>query len=292
VLHLGDITNNNTESEWERAAESMQLLDGVIPYALVGGNHDYGPSGDASTRETLLNKYFPYEKSASMPSFGGAFEKGKLDNAYHLFEAGGQKWIVIALEWGPRNETVAWADEVMSRHSDRRGILITHAYLYSNSLRYDHADQTLPNHWNPHHYRTPGSINDGQQLWEKLVRKHHFVFTFNGHVLNEGTGYRADLNDYGQQVHQILANYQMRELGGEAYLRLLEFAPDGSTVSVLTYSPLCDRYLLEPEHFFTIHLDQKPPDQSVGRKETADIDERSAKYEAVRHSLNKLEVTT
>ncbi|QDV71296.1 Calcineurin-like phosphoesterase [Rosistilla carotiformis] len=261
VLHLGDITNNNTRKEWERAAESMQLLDGHVPYAIVGGNHDYGPSGDASTRDTLLNEYFPYEKTAAMPGFGGAFEAGKLDNTYHLFEAGGQKWIVLALEWGPRDETIAWANDVMTKHPDHKGILVTHAYLFSNSRRYDATDKVNPNHWNPHHYRTPGGVNDGQELWDKLVRKHNFVFTFNGHVLNDGTGYRADPNDTGQLVHQMLANYQMRELGGEAYLRLLEFDPDGNTVHVLAYSPLHDRYMLEQDQSFTIRLDQAPAEQ-------------------------------
>merc|ERR1711916_173307 len=55
VIHLGDIVNSNTALEWERAALSMSLLDGVVSYALVPGNHDYGPSGNAATRDTLLN---------------------------------------------------------------------------------------------------------------------------------------------------------------------------------------------------------------------------------------------
>ncbi|QDU76813.1 Calcineurin-like phosphoesterase [Bremerella volcania] len=271
VLHLGDITNNNTRKEWERASESMRLLDDQVPYALVGGNHDYGPSGDASTRKTFLNEYFSFEKMAEMPGFGGAFEDKKLDNTFHLFEVAGQKWIIIALEWGPRDEVIAWANDVMKRHADRRGILVTHAYMYSDSRRYDHTDPSHPNHWNPHNYRTPRPVNDGQQLWDKLVRKHNFVFTFNGHVLNDGTGYRADRNDQGQLVHQILANYQMRELGGEGYMRLLEFDPDGNTVHMMAYSPLHDSYMLAGDHTFTIKLDQAPsdqPEQNASEKES------------------------
>ncbi|WP_158265286.1 metallophosphoesterase [Blastopirellula marina] len=292
VLHLGDITDNNAEKEWQRAAESMQLLDGQIPYAIVGGNHDYGPSGDASTRETFLNQYFSFEKMAAMPSFGGAFEPGKLDNTYHLFEVSGQKWIVIALEWGPRDEAVAWANDVMAKHPDRKGILVTHAYLFSDSRRYDHADQTHPNHWNPHHYRTPGGVNDGQELWDKLIRKHNFVFTFNGHVLNDGTGYRADRNDNGQYVHQILANYQMQTLGGEAYLRLLEFDPNGNTVHVLAYSPLYDRYRLDRDHTFTIQLDQAPADQPADNESVPVSGATSSlRGPTIRKSANKVEAT-
>ncbi|MEZ5338853.1 MAG: hypothetical protein R3F46_11390 [bacterium] len=74
-----------------------------------------------------------------------------------------------------------------------------------------------------------------------------------GHIPGDGSGYRVDLNDAGTPVHQMLANYQMRELGGECYLRLLEFRPDGS-VQVSSYSPLYDSYLLTPNQQFSFEL--------------------------------------
>lgn len=254
VLHLGDIVNNNTPREWANARAAMSLLDGVVPYAMVPGNHDYGPSGDASTRDTLLNEYFPPDVYRGWSTFGSTMEPGRLDNSFHLFEAGGRRWIVIALEWGPRDSTIAWANEVMRRHADRLGILITHAYMNNNDRRYDHLDDANPQHYNPHHYATPGGVNDGEELWQKLVRHHNFVITLNGHVLGDGTGYLESVNDLGGSVHQMLSNYQMRELGGEAYMRLLEFHPDGETVTVKSYSPLYDSYLLQPDQQFQIRL--------------------------------------
>lgn len=255
ALHLGDIVNNNSVLEWERAATSLnELLDGGLPIALVPGNHDYGPSGDASTRDTLMNNYLDPARHAAQPTFGGAMEEGKLDNTYHLFEGGGRKWIIIALEWGPRNETIEWANQVMDEHSDRTGILITHAYMNNNDRRYDHTDTGNPQHYNPHEYRTPGGVNDGQELWDKLVRRHNFAFAINGHVLGDGTGMLSTPNDEGGMTHQMLANFQMRQLGGKAYLRLLEFLPDGKTVRVKSYSPLYDSYLLEPDQNFELEL--------------------------------------
>lgn len=41
VLQLGDLTNFNNEKEWDRASRGMAVLDGVVPYAIVPGNHDY-----------------------------------------------------------------------------------------------------------------------------------------------------------------------------------------------------------------------------------------------------------
>jgi len=234
----------------------MTLMDGVVPYAFCPGNHDYGPSGDATTRESGMNEYLPYSAYVDRPTFGGAMEPGKMDNTYHFFEVGGDPWIVIALEWAPRDETVAWANGLMTRYPDHKGILITHAYMNNNDLRYDHTDTENPQDYNPHLYSTPGTKNDGQQLWDKLVRKHNFVFVFNGHVLGDGTGYMAAPNDQGKIVHQMMANYQMRTLGGEAYMRLLEFLPDGRTVQVKTYSPLYDSFLSQPDQQFQLKLDR------------------------------------
>ena len=254
VLHLGDLVNNNTDREWDRAATALNELNDAVPYAVVPGNHDYGPSGDASTRDTLMNNYLDIEHCFRMPTFGGAMQDRKLDNTYHLFEAGGREWIVIALEWGPRDSTIDWANEVMAAHPGRSGILITHAYMNNNDFRYDINDQQRPQAYNPHHYSTPGGVNDGEELWNKLVRKHRFELVFNGHVLGDGTGYRVDTTDLGNACHQMLSNFQMRTLGGEAYMRVLEFMADGHTVHVRSYSPLHDRFLTTPDQNFTINL--------------------------------------
>jgi hypothetical protein len=257
AVQLGDITNNNTKQEWERASAAMSLLGGVVPLALVPGNHDYGPSGDASTRETQLNEYFSFEAASAMPTFGGAYEDGKLDNTFHLFSIGGRDFVLLALEWGPRDDVIAWANDVMNGLPERAGILATHAYLNNDSLRYNHTDLLNPQRFNPHHYATPGGVNDGEELWQKLVRRHRFAMTLNGHVLGSGIGYLTSVTDRGNTCHQMLSNYQMREQGGEGYMRLLEFLPDGSTVNVFTYSPLYDKFLDEDGQNFTITLDPK-----------------------------------
>lgn len=259
VLHLGDITDHNTPAEWANARRALRRLDGVVPYALAPGNHDYGPYGDATNRQTFMNRFFSFKEQAKLGGFAGAMEPGKLDNTFHLFEAGGRKWIVIALEWGPRDATVAWANAVMGQHPDRVGILITHAYMNNNDRRYDHADLDHPQLWNPHEYRTPGGVNDGEELWQRLVRKHNFALVLNGHVLGDGCGYLASDNDTGTTTHQMLSNYQMRNMGGEGYMRLLEFLPDGRTVRVRTYSPLYDRFMLLPDQHFEFQLNQPLP---------------------------------
>ena len=150
---------------------------------------------------------------------------------------------------------VAWADGVMQQHPDRYGIMITHAYLNNDDFRYDRQKTCQMQAFNPHRYGTPGTVNDGEELWQKLVRKHAFVMTLNGHVLGDGTGYLASVTDKGNTCHQMLSNYQFRQLGGEGYMRLLEFQGDGKTVKVYSYSPLYDSFLPDADQNLTITLD-------------------------------------
>ncbi|RYD67902.1 MAG: hypothetical protein EOP83_01850 [Verrucomicrobiaceae bacterium] len=259
ALHLGDIVNVNSRPEWKSARESMALLDGHIPYAFVPGNHDYGPSGNASTRDTFLNDYFLYDDYSSRPNFGGAMVEGQMDNSYHFFQAGGYDWIVMCLEWGPRDSTIEWADSILSQHPDKKAILVTHAFMNNNDLRYDHTDTVNPQAYNPHAYSTPGGVNDGEQLWQKLVKKHDFALTVNGHVLGDGTGFRTDTNDAGQKVHQMLANYQfLAPLGGNGYLRLLVVNPDGR-VEVKSYSPIYNDFRAEADQTFDFDFEWYHP---------------------------------
>ena len=254
TFHLGDITNNNTPAEWQHAVDAFSLIDNIVPYAIVPGNHDYGPSGDASNRVTLMNDYFSYARISAWPTFGGAYETGKLDNTYHLFSVGKRDFILLALEWGPRDEVIAWANHLMDNNPERFGIMITHAYLNNDDLRYDYKDTTHPQDFDPHFYATPG-VNDGEELWQKLVRKHSFIMVLNGHVLGDGTGYLASETDTGITCHQMLSNYQFLNLGGEGNMRLLEFQADGKTVRVSTYSPFYDSYLTDADQTFSFTLD-------------------------------------
>jgi uncharacterized repeat protein (TIGR02543 family) len=262
VLHLGDIVNvPMATTQWVNAKAAMSLMDGVVPYAFVTGNHDHGSSGVASDRATIVNTYFPVSTYTSWPTFGGTMEPNHIENSYHLFSAGGVDWLILALEWGPRNSPVAWANQIVTNYPNRKVILITHAYMYYDDMRYDWATKGASQSWNPYSYGTandPGGTNDGEDLWKKLVKIHpNFVMVFNGHVLNDGLGRLSSTNDFGNVVHQMLVNYQMKALGGEAYLRLVEFLPDGKTVQVKAYSPLYGTYKTDPQNQFILTL--QPP---------------------------------
>lgn len=260
VLQEGDVTQNNDPTEWQRARDGMSILDGFVPYAIAPGNHDYGPGGNTSSRDTLFfdNTYFgPTTPYATQSTFGGAFESdlNRTDNTYHTFSAGGQDWLVLALEFGPRDEVVQWANDVVDAHPGYKAMLVTHAYMYYDDTRYDWASKGASQTWSPYSYGVadlPGGVNDGRNLWERLIYDHEeFAYVFNGHVLSDGTGYLSSMGKEGNVVDQLLANYQFLPNGGDAYMRLLEFKTDG-TVEVRTYSPALDAYDTDSDQQFTL----------------------------------------
>jgi len=259
VLHLGDVTERASPREWESARSAMSFLEGRVPYALAAGNHDYGAAGHADSRESLLSTYFPVENLRKRPSFGGTYNAGVMDNSFHLFSAGGREWLALVLEWGPRRNVVAWANRVLEAYPDRTAIVVTHAYLFHDSTRYDR--NRTEQRWNPHAYPTadlPGGVHDGQELWDALIRRHgNVAMVLSGHVLGDGTGLLSSRGDEGNVVHQMLSNYQMWEHGGQGYLRLLEVLPDGKTVQVKTYSPWVDDHRTEWDQQFMIRIDVK-----------------------------------
>jgi hypothetical protein len=265
VLHEGDITDNNVTPQWDNALRSMNILHGAVPYAMGPGNHDYGPNGSAADRNSLFNDphYFgPGSAYAGQASVGGFFEPTKTDNSYHTFTAADDDWLVLALEWGPRDEVVDWANKIVEAHPGHLAMLVTHAYMYNDDTRYDWAAKNKTQLWNPHAYgiaRLPNeTVNDGQQLWDKLVSRHkNFRFAFNGHVLGDGTGFQSSTGQHGNVVHQILANYQFKTEGGQGDMRLIEFKQDANTVVVRTYSPVLDRYDTAPDQQFTLQMDEE-----------------------------------
>ena len=231
ALHVGDITNDNHESEWKNARKAFDIIEGQIPYVLAAGNHDYDHTPG---RLTHMNKYFRVEDQKKWPTFGDVYEQGKLENHYQFMQINGQKWIVLSLEMGPRREVIDWANKVLSEHKNRLAIILTHGYLYYGNERYNHfrgEQRSSP-------YNFYGEGADGEMIWNELVRKHpNVMMVICGHLSSQYVGYRKDKADHGNVVHQMLVDYEKMQ-GGNGFLRLLEFLPNGKTVQVWTYSPV------------------------------------------------------
>lgn len=250
VLHVGDITQHNTNTQWEVAARAHALLDAKgIPCAITTGNHDLGPEGKATSRETPFAKYFPLATFKQWPTFGGIYDKepDRTDNNFHLFEAGGRKWLIICIEFGPRDDVLRWAGAVATKHADRSVILVTHAYLRPDNTRFNRNAfikvKNLEVNLGLDRYglaKAEGGFNDGEDIWKKLVSQHaNFALVVSGHICY--TGKLDSEGKHGNVVHQMVVDYQSGKDGGQGHLRLLQIHPDGKKVSVADYSPLLDQ---------------------------------------------------
>lgn len=134
VIQQGDLTQNNSRKEWETVRQAFSKLDGKVPYVLAVGNHDMGsaPGKFADIRNTtLFNRYFPYSRMSELPGFGGSFEPGIMDNTWYTVETGKVKWLVLSLEFGPRNKVLDWAGKIIEAHSGHLVAINTHSYMYS-----------------------------------------------------------------------------------------------------------------------------------------------------------------
>jgi hypothetical protein len=266
VIHEGDITNNNNTAQWQVARDAMRTLDGVVPYSVTPGNHDMGTNGSSDTRNsTLFNTYFPVSDFSGTWTFGGVYpaEPTRYDNNYHTFSAGGTDWLVLSLEFGPRGPVLDWANQVVSSHPNHRVIVATHTYMF-----YDETRHNTGHSWNPHAYGLAsgaGGVNDGEEMWRKFVKLHpNITIVLNGHVLDDGEGHRVSTGDHGNQVYQMLANYQMQTNGGNGYLRLLEIDPVDGTIRATSYSPYLNQYKTDWQNAFLFsNVELGPPSAPI-----------------------------
>lgn len=288
VIHVGDIVDKNETKQWDYAKASLTLLDEEVPYILAVGNHDLGRN--SSDRSTMLNEYFQLsDNSMNEKIFGGYFEEGHLENAWYHFRYGNRDYVIFSLEFGPRKEVVEWANSVASRHPKQSFMLVTHEFIDQESTLF--SDDGMARHTTPETKNSPysygiskiGPVHCGRQLWDAFVSKYsNFELVFNGHYKayaktgpsskdvealwdSLAVSYRQDTYENGRIVHQMLFNAQWAPQGGDGWIRLLEFMPDGKTVHVKTFSPYLLRTSEDPakawktgdDMRFTLELPEK-----------------------------------
>lgn len=240
------MVNQTSREMWEASSRAFGRLDNKVPYIMSPGNHDYGYRS-AENGITRFPEYFPFERNSAwrdvcvsaIPNRNGI---PSLENA--AFEFNDPNWgkiLVITSEFHPRDEVLEWAKKLAEstdyRHS--KIIFMTHAYMRQGAIgeliEKDSYDLR------------PG--NSGEQIWNKLLSHSNIDMLICGHTgeanekFSDNVAYRVDKNIARKNVHQMMFNVQTlgggwEGNGGDGWLRILEFMPDGKTIKVRTYSPL------------------------------------------------------
>jgi hypothetical protein len=227
-----------------------------VPYVVVPGNHDYS----STSRASMIDNYFA---PSSMPWITGTMTPGQIENNYALLDIGPQKWLVLGLEFGPRDAVLRWADTVLKAYANYPAILLTHAYLYSDGTRYDinvggtDPDAGTYQYWNPQYFgfTTSEGINDGEAMWQKLVLPNSNVrLVFCGH--QTGWARLTSTRPDGTSAHQMLSDYQWLygDSFGYGYLRIVQLDYDKKKIQVRTYSPYLNAYMDDDQNQFTLDL--------------------------------------
>jgi hypothetical protein len=277
------------------AIEGFTMLsDASIPFGVAPGNHDYdawwqvaGSKPNAAGRyaahvggldsfRTVFgsDSQFFDDKDWYVDSFrGGA-------NSAQLFAGGGYQFLHLALEMQPGDEVFAWAERVVAKYPGLPTIISTHDYMGAGGER-DFRGMDLVS-------VDPEYHNSRKDLWERFVRKTDQIFmVLCGHV--GGQALRVDMNDYGNTVYQILADYQDRgqagldagqQIGpggrisgiGDGWLREMVFHTYGEKprIDIRTYSSHYGMYSSEMASYAEWYKTDEQPDMTDEQFANAD----------------------
>lgn len=255
VLCTGDLVEQNdllipdgkngdqpSSRQWEYVSRSFSRLDNRVPYMISTGNHDYGYVS-AENRFTRFNDHFKPDRNncwekTLVSVCNNAFGRPTLENAaYEIITDTWGKLMIICAEFAPRDEVLQWAGELSQKYKDHRIIFLTHSYMeYEGSVIEKENYKVTP-------------ANYGKTIWEKLIYpSKNIKMVICGHSATgkgdfpSNVAFRTDRNEEGKNIPQMMFNAQTagggwHGNGGDGWIRIMEFLPDGKTIRIKTFSP-------------------------------------------------------
>ena len=240
----GTSSDQTGEQQWQAASRAFARLDNRVDYVCCTGNHDYGYVS-AEDRHSRFPDFFKPERNilwekSLVATTTNAWGVHTLENAAYEYET--EHWgkiLVVSLEFAPRQEAIDWAKKLTTsdKYKEHKVIILTHSYMHGNGNIIEKENYKVQ------------PANYGKHLWDELIYpSDNIAMVICGHACNLGTyeenvAFRVDKNAKGREIPQMMWNAQTADRswqgnGGDGWLRILEFMPDGKTVSVRTFSPV------------------------------------------------------
>lgn len=248
VMGLGDITENQNDTEYNHAKENIKLLDGVVPYSLIRGNHD----NSSNEKFTATFNYAGYTSNIM-----AQYRKSSLNNVCFEVKIGEINYLIFGLDYGPSDPVLRWAGEIIEKNPNHNVIITTHAYLYRDGTTIDAnapADMAAPTK------TSPRGDNNGDHMWNKFIKKYeNIVLVLSGHDPSNDIVVTQTKGDHGNVVTQMLIDPQGMDanIGPTGMVAMLYFSDGGKKVEVEYYSTIMNKYWPAPSAL-TIHAVAKP----------------------------------
>lgn len=223
VLGLGDITQTDIDEEWTVAKTQISKLDGIVPYTLVKGAapHD---------RQANFNKYFGTGNYYAS-QVDGTYLADRYENAYMKLTIGQTKYLIVMLDFGPTDDILTWAGNIISSNPDHKVIITTHAFIHTDGEPYDENDSAVA-----HGPGVNNGKNNGDEMWDELIKLYpNIVMVLSGHFTNDDIVCSQVQGVHGNTITQMLINPQSMDPTYNyetGMVAMLYFSEDGSEIQV------------------------------------------------------------
>ena len=237
ILQVGDLTNNNQVWQYENAYQyfySKFEKDELLVFFL--GNHDYGNNGSSDIRMSNIPE-------SILPLYDIGKEGAKWENYVKYITLDGKKYGVMVLEFCTRNETLEWANTIISADTLTPYIILTHAFLNEKGEMYDIDNTAINNYDSPKAYKMGDDYkNDSKEIFDKLIYNNaNIKLVICGHSLTPSyMNVLSVRNKQGLPVHMIMVNYQHYREGGEGNVGILDIS--GDSYRLRSFSTYYRRY--------------------------------------------------
>ena len=228
VLGLGDITDDNTVTQWDRAKQAISKMNGELEYFLIRGNHD--------ATNDLFDLYFANEPyyAPQFEEYGGVFQEDSLKNVYRTMRIGSTDWLFLCLDYHVNAEIFAWANEVLATYPDHKAVILTHNYIGHDGMLCDKVGEA--DVWLEY---------SGDSYWHKLAKYHANVnMVICGHRSYDRIVCTQVKGIHGNTVTQLLIDPQDMDRfhEGVGMVAMFYFNEDGSKLEIEYYSTIREQY--------------------------------------------------